>query len=125
MQTRALNEAASTQWLASPCLQSTFKPVSEHEPCRFLCVPPRPGHVGILVSSADPYMDASRSTGAWQEHGPLGLQATPGTRTARTGLSLTLSNTVVAIIIRISNFRMGLFNDDRLAGQFKLRMDLS
>jgi hypothetical protein len=33
--------------------------------------------------------------------------------------------TVVAIIIRTSNFRMGLCNDDRLAGQFKLRMDLS
>jgi hypothetical protein len=33
--------------------------------------------------------------------------------------------TVVAISIRTSKFRMGLFNDDRLAGQFILRMDLS
>jgi hypothetical protein len=39
--------------------------------------------------------------------------------------SLTLSFTVVAIIIRTSNVRMGLFNDDRLAGQFILRIDLS
>jgi hypothetical protein len=31
----------------------------------------------------------------------------------------------VAISIRTSKFRMGLFNDDRLAGQFKLRMDPS
>jgi hypothetical protein len=36
-----------------------------------------------------------------------------------------IMNTVVAISIRTSKFRMGLLNDDRLAGQFKLRMDLS
>jgi hypothetical protein len=33
--------------------------------------------------------------------------------------------TVVVINIRILKFRMGLFNDDRLAGQFKLWMDLN
>jgi hypothetical protein len=32
---------------------------------------------------------------------------------------------VVAISIRTSKFRMGLLNDDRLAGPFKLRMDQS
>ncbi len=43
-----------------------------------------------------------------------------------TAVSLPLKlYTVVAIIIRTSNVRMGLFNDDRLAGQFILRMDLS
>jgi hypothetical protein len=34
-------------------------------------------------------------------------------------------NTVIALNIRISMFRMGLLNANRLAGQFKLRMDLS
>ncbi len=33
--------------------------------------------------------------------------------------------TVVAISIRSSKFRTGLFNDDRLAGQFKLRKEFS
>jgi hypothetical protein len=33
--------------------------------------------------------------------------------------------TVVAISIRSSKFRTGLFNDDRLAGQFKLRTDFA
>jgi hypothetical protein len=49
------------------------------------------------------------------------MQATGG----RALKKQTYYNTVVAIHIRSSKFRTGLFNDDRLAGQFKLRTDFS
>jgi hypothetical protein len=71
---------------------------------------------GVLEEGAQPR--AALQTGLLDADAEAGLGADEG-------FLHKLTYTVVAISIRSSKFRTGLFNDDRLAGQFKLRTDFA